>query len=269
MGASALEHDLAAARFGIGAGPGAQGIRILMPAYNEADSIESVLREFHKSVADPLRSPILVCEDGSTDRTKEVLSRLALELPVEVISDKLRLGYAGGVKRGLLLAGGQAVFFSDSDGQYDPEDFWKLVDGFSDVDMVVGRKVKRREPFYRGVLAWGFHTLARVLFGVPFHDMDCGFRIIRRSYVHGVIDATVSLPYSFWAEFTILGFLRGFRIKEVPISHRSRLAGGSTIYEPKRLPRILLVQFLGLLRLRRRLRIEGRLPRPPADGNPA
>lgn len=238
--------------------PGA--ISILLPAYNEAQTIEAVVREFYRSVATPLRSPILVCEDGSTDGTKDVLARLARELPMDVISDSRRMGYAGGVKRGLLLTGGDAIFFSDSDGQYDPQDFWKLLNDLPEADMVIGCKVKREEPFYRTVLARGFHVLARALFGVRLRDMDCGFRIIRRSYVDAVVDSVKSLPYSFWAEFTILGSLRGFRIREVPISHRSRLVGATSIYQLERLPHIVLAQFLGLLRLRRRMLAEGRLP---------
>jgi glycosyltransferase involved in cell wall biosynthesis len=251
---------------GVLSGQTREAISILMPAYNEAETIEAVVRGFYKSVATPLHSPILVCEDGSTDGTKDVLNRLSQELPVEVISDERRMGYAGGVKRGLLLTGGDAVFFSDSDGQYDPEDFWKLVKELPGADMVIGCKVKREEPFHRTVLAWGFHVLARTLFGVRLRDMDCGFRIIRRSYVNAVVDSVMSLPYSFWAEFTILGALRGFRIREVPISHHSRLVGGSSIYQIDRLPRIILSQFRGLLSLRRRLLREGRMPRQPAPG---
>jgi glycosyltransferase involved in cell wall biosynthesis len=240
-----------------------EDISILLPAYNEAQTIESVVRDFHRNVATPLHSPIIVCEDGSTDGTKDVLARLAQELPVEVVSDAQRMGYAGGVKRGLLLTGGNAIFFSDSDGQYDPQDFWKLLNDLPEADMVIGCKVKREEPFHRILLARGFHVLARTLLGVRLRDMDCGFRIIRRSYVNAVVDSVMSLPYSFWAEFTMLGALRGFRIKEVPISHRGRLAGGTSIYQLNRLPRIIWAQFFGLLRLRRRMLAEGVLsPKP-------
>lgn len=244
-------------------GTGPDGISILMPAYNEAQTIETVLREVHQTIATPIRSTILICEDGSTDGTKDVLARLARELPVEVLSDEKRMGYAGGVKRGLLLAPGDAVFFTDSDGQYDPQDFWKLVKDLPDTDMVIGCKVRREEPLHRSVLAWGFHVLAKTIFGIRLHDIDCGFRIIRRSYVDSVTPSVSSLPYSFWAEFTILGNFRGFRIKEVPISHRSRLAGETSIYQLKRLPAIIAAQFFGLLKLRRRLLAEGALPHAP------
>jgi glycosyltransferase involved in cell wall biosynthesis len=237
-----------------------------MPAYNEAETIETVLREVHKTIATPMRSSILICEDGSTDGTRDVLARLARELPVDVVSDERRMGYAGGVKRGLLLAPGDSVFFCDSDGQYDPQDFWKLVADLPDSDMVIGCKVRREEPFHRTVLAWGFHVLVRTLFGIRLRDIDCGFRIIRRSYVNAVTPTVASLPYSFWAEFTILGALRGFRIKEVPISHRNRLVGGTSIYQMDRLPRIIITQFLGLLKLRRRILAERQMWRRARPG---
>lgn len=227
---------------------------IIVPAHNEGQTIEAVLRDYTDQVASKLGSEILVCEDGSTDNTREVLQRLTRELPLRVVTNQARLGYAGGVKRGLLLADGDVLFFSDSDGQYDPRDFWALRQRMDGADMVIGVKVKREEAPHRILLARGFHLLVKILFDVPLRDIDCGFRLIRKDVVDAVVNTVGDLPYSFWAEFTILTYRSGFRIAEVPVSHRSRLAGNTTIYQPRHLPKILVSQIRGLLRLRRRLR---------------
>ena len=122
--------------------------------------------------------------------------------------------------------------------------------------MVIGRKLERRESYYRTFLSGGFHALMKAFCGVPLQDMDCGFRVIRKEVVEAVLPDVQSLPYSFWAEFSILAYRRGFRVREVPVSHRPRLHGSSTIYAWNKLPRILILQFLGLLRLARRLNRE-------------
>jgi dolichol-phosphate mannosyltransferase len=228
-------------------------LTVLLPVYNEANSIEPVLRELRDQVAQPYHARFLVCEDGSTDGTPAVLTRLAPELGFALESHPGRRGYADAVRNGLGLANSPVVFFTDSDGQYDPADFARLWKEIGTQDMVIGRKVERGESFYRIVLSRGFHILIKAFTGVPLEDMDCGFRLIRKDVITAVLPEVRSLHYSFWAEFSILAYRRGFRILEVPVSHRARLQGGSSIYTWNRLPRILILQVLGLLRLARRL----------------
>lgn len=228
-------------------------VSIVMPAHNEAPTIERVLRSYNSEIASKIGTDIFVCEDGSTDGTREILTRLAHELPLSIVTEPTRLGYAGGVRRALALAKGEIIFFSDSDGQYDPTDFWSLARAMSYSDMVIGCKVRREEPWHRIALSKGFHFLARVLFGTQLRDIDCGFRMVRKKVVDDVVDGVQDLPYSFWAEFTVVAVARGFRVVEIPISHRSRLHGSTSIYKPRYLPRIVLKQMKGLLRLRNRL----------------
>lgn len=229
-------------------------LTVLLPVHNEADTIERVIAAFYDQVVSPSSARLLVCEDGSTDETGSVLDRLAAVYPMRLERGGVRKGYAGAVRDGLRSTKTEFVFFADSDGQYYPEDFWKLVSSVGDSDMVIGRKVDRNEPAHRIVLSRGFHVLVRILTGVGLDDIDCGFRILRKSVVDGILDSVADLPYSFWAEFTILASLHGYRIRQVPVSHRERLAGGSTIYQPKALPKIILSQVRGLLRLRKRIR---------------
>jgi glycosyltransferase involved in cell wall biosynthesis len=226
---------------------------IVIPVHNEGSTIEGVLRDYATLVASKLGSSILVCEDGSTDNTRAVLNRLSKEIPLRLVTHEDRLGYAGGVKSGLRRADGDVLFFSDSDGQYDPREFWDLQARLADGDLIIGTKTKREEAFHRILLSQGFHLLVKLLFGVRLHDIDCGFRLIRKHVVNTVLDQTYDLPYSFWAEFTIISSFFGFRIVEVPVSHRSRLQGNTTIYKPLSLPMIIIRQAIGLLRLRRRI----------------
>lgn len=228
-------------------------LTILLPVHNEARSIGEVLQDFHDEVVQPMDAELLVCEDGSADGSKEVLQNLAQTLRMRLVIGDSRKGYADAVRDGLRQVESPLVFFTDSDGQYDPKDFWKLWNQLDGNDMVIGRKVKRSEATYRTVLSRGFHILAKTFTNVPLQDMDCGFRLIRREVIEKVLPDVDSLRYSFWAEFSILAYHRGFRILEVPVSHRPRINGSTSIYSWKKLPRILWVQAIGLLQLARRL----------------
>jgi glycosyltransferase involved in cell wall biosynthesis len=231
-------------------------LTVLLPVHNEANSIEPVLRELNHRVAQPYGARFLVCEDGSTDGTSNLLARLAPEMGFALESHPDRRGYADAVRNGLNLTKSPFVFFTDSDGQYDPADFDVLWKEIASCDMAIGRKLDRRESYYRTLLSGGFHLLIKAFAGVPLQDMDCGFRLIRKEVIEAVLPDVQSLPYSFWAEFSILAYRRGFRVQEVPVSHRPRLHGSSSIYAWNRIPRILIAQFLGLLRLARRLNRE-------------
>ena len=228
-------------------------LTVFLPVYNEAYSIGQVLQEFHDAVLVPYHAGLLVCEDGSTDGSPEVLSKLSKTLPMDLVVGPNRKGYDGGVRDGLRRITTDYVFFSDSDGQYDPSEFGRIWNARGQYDMVIGRKDHRSEKVYRTVLSRGFHVLVKAFTNVPLRDMDCGFRLIRRETVKTVLPEVRSLKYSFWAEFSIVAYRKGLRIREVPVSHRPSVRGGTSIYSWDRIPRIMMLQIIGLLRLARRL----------------
>src|SRR6267378_1122332 len=104
----------------------ASGLTVLMPAHNEANSIEQVIREYRHQIVGPTGADFLVCEDGSTDGTDRILRALAARDEIRLLSDRGRKGYGGAIRDALRTIGSKWTFFADSDGQYDPRDFWKL-----------------------------------------------------------------------------------------------------------------------------------------------
>ena len=224
-------------------------VSVVLPAYNEAETIRGVVIDYFEEIAKKVPSKLIVAEDGSLDQTPEILTSLANEIPLSLLLDRKRKGYAKGVADALKSCKEEWVFFSDSDGQYSPSDFWRLWENRYGHDMIIGRKIRRSEGIHRTILSKGFHGLFNNLFGLDLHDADCGFRLIRRDVVQSVVDATRLLNYSFWAEFTIRACLKGFTVHEVPISHDSRSNGGSRIYASSKIPLIVLKQLIGLANL--------------------
>jgi glycosyltransferase involved in cell wall biosynthesis len=244
----------AAVNFKLEAG---SAVSVLLPVYNEAEIISDVLRSYHNEICRELSAVLIVAEDGSTDGTKQILSSLKTELPIVLLSGPNRKGYARAASDALKRCRSEWVFFSDSDGQYSPTDFWKLWKQKDDFDMVIGRKVRRSESAYRIILTKGFHKIVNRTFGLDLHDADCGFRLIRKEVVSSVIDKVRFLDYSFWAEFTIRACLDGFRIREVPISHGRRTNGNTHIYKPSKIVTIVPNQLKGLAHLYRDVRRTG------------
>jgi glycosyltransferase involved in cell wall biosynthesis len=230
-----------------------EGLTLIMPVYNEATGIEKIISEFYDEIVKKTGAEFTIAEDGSTDGTKEILQKLSTKLPIALHLGSERKGYARAAKDALKRANSPYVFFSDSDGQYIPSDFWSLWGHRFEADLVIGRKIRRAEGIHRIILSKGFHALTRILFGVKLHDIDCGFRLVRRTLLLAILDKVEELEYSFWGEFTIRALASKARIIEVPISQSPRVEGDTRIYLPKKLPKIVVKQLLGLFRLKREL----------------
>jgi dolichol-phosphate mannosyltransferase len=224
-------------------------LSVILPAYNEEETIREVVIEYFQEIVTKLPSEFVVAEDGSIDRTPEILSSLAKEFPISLFSDPKRKGYAKGVADALKNCGQEWIFFSDSDGQYSSSDFWSLWENRKDYDMIIGRKLRRNEGFHRILLSKCFHIIFNKLFGLKLHDADCGFRLIRKEVISSILDETKIMEFSFWAEFTIRACLKGFNVLEIPINHTNRLNGRTRIYSISKLPLIVLKQLRGLASL--------------------
>ena len=230
--------------------PAAGGISIVFPVFNESFIIEQVVRnyyaEFQGRVSD---FELIVAEDGSTDDTKSVLERLREELPIRVYLGEQRKGYQQAVIDAVALATKPWVFIVDSDYQFAVIDFWRLEKYRDSHDVILGKKSPRKDPIYRVLLSKGYNFLLRLFFAVPYHDMDTGFRLIRKS-VADQLAPEVKFMSFFTAEFVVRADYAGHRIVEVPVPHYSRKIGSTTIFFVSKLLLICFKQFLGILKLK-------------------
>jgi len=226
-------------------------ITLLLTAYNEADTIESVIREFHGEITAKIPLKILVVEDGSTDGTKEILENLSRELPIELLMGKERRGYSKAIVEGLKHIDTDYVFFTDGDGQHRAGDFWKLYKLRDKYDIVSGWRVSRADPFHRKLMSSVFQWLARWLFNLPeFRDITAPYKLMKSSAAKLVASKWRYMRESFWTEFTLRAHKMGFSIIEVPVSHRKRLGKEPTkVYKPSKIPRIAFSQLKALLKL--------------------
>lgn len=224
-------------------------ISLLLPVHNEADIIEKIILGFHNEIGTKIPLNICVTEDGSTDGTRDVLLQLREKLPMTLVLGKERKGYLKGVADGLRKTRSDFVFFADSDGQHIPSDFWKLYEKRNQYDLIVGKKIKRDDPPIRILVSTVFHYLVSRMFKLPIRDPDTAFRLINSKVIDEVLDETKYLNYSFWTEFTVRAYKKGFRVTEVPVVHRRRLNGSTRLYSSRKLFGIAVAQLIGLFKL--------------------
>jgi len=231
-------------------------IDVVLPVHNEGASIGATLREFHRVVMTEGGQAIrfVVCEDGSTDNTVEVLRALSRELPLLLISDTERKGYSRAVIDGFRHATSNWVGFIDSDGQCDPADFSRLLALRDQGELVMGWRNPRSDAWIRLAMSGAFRIVYRLLFRVPARDPSCPYLLIRNSELQKILLGHVGiLRQGFWWEFLARAAAHRIRIAEAPVRHRVRASGVTQVYRPSKVPRIAFEHLVGLCHLKREL----------------
>jgi glycosyltransferase involved in cell wall biosynthesis len=230
-------------------------VSILMPVCNEADIIEGVVGEWLSEVLDHLPSGSeLVFDDSSTDGTEQILAQLAERDSRIRYYFSPRDNFFNAAMRLYRQARCPLIFFTDSDGQYVPADFWKVASALGDHHLAHGYKVGRKDPFYRIIASSIFNGTVYFLFGSHGKDVNSAFRLIRSELLDAVLDQIHCLPMMPNAEMYIRAEAQGFRIINVPVRHRARRFGKSRSLLLRRFGYQASIAFRGLLAIRAELR---------------
>jgi glycosyltransferase involved in cell wall biosynthesis len=226
-------------------------LSIIIPVYNEARVIENVVRGFYEKVVKQiLNAKLIIVEDGSTDGTKEILNKLNREIPFVLMSSKQRKGYTKAFKYSVGIAKTELIFFSDSDGQHDPTDIFKLLREIDKSDIVSGYKFPRHDPIHRIIISKAYNFLIHLLFGLKLNDIDSGFKLIKKKVVDNVLNDVMHLKYCVMSEFVLKAYLSGYKIKEIPVNHYPRKSGRTVIFTPTQLPLIIIGLIRDLFKIR-------------------
>ena len=230
---------------------------IVVPAFNEAGAIGSVVREVHEFLPD---IPVLVIDDCSVDDT----AAFARQAGANVLSLPYHLGLGGCVQAGYKLAfelGYDYVIRIDGDGQHDPRDIPKIFEILrnSDVEMVIGSRFVHAEgehtSFIRALGIVFFRMVLRPILGKRVHDPTSGFVGVGRAAL-AVFSRSFPLEYPEIEALVVLQ-RRAFRFQEVPCRMRPRKAGRSSITAFKSIYyifHVLLGVFVNILKFDRRRR---------------
>jgi glycosyltransferase involved in cell wall biosynthesis len=240
------------------------GVSVVLPAYNEEEAIESTIRHVAEVMTALVSDfEIVVTNDGSKDRTGEILGALQLEraLHLRVVTHQRNQGYGAALASGFDAADSSLIFFTDGDRQFDVAELAGFLPAMDpETDMVIGWRRERADPFMRLVNAWGWKQLVNGLFGYTAKDVDCAFKLFRREVWHSLV--VHARGASFSAEFLIKARRLGFHVVELPVSHYPRTVGSATGAKPAVIARAFKELFSLWRSLDRQLAADSR-ERPP------
>jgi glycosyltransferase involved in cell wall biosynthesis len=160
-----------------------------------------------------------------------------------------RRGYAGGMIAALRSTETPYILTSDSDGQADPKDFWKLWELRDSYDIVVGWRVNRADKSLRKIMSGSFRMLHRTLFGTRLNDPSCNVMLFKRAALARLLPKLGTISEGFQWELVARAMKAGLKIAEVPVNHRWRASGSSVVYRPARIPGIAWRNGMGLLKI--------------------
>jgi glycosyltransferase involved in cell wall biosynthesis len=211
-------------------------ISVFFPCYNDAATIgrlvldaEAVLR----TLTDDFE--IVVVNDGSRDASADVLRDLQSRVArLRVVTHEVNRGYGAALRSGFAHTTKDLVFYTDGDGQYDVNELPLLVMLLSDdVDFVNGIKMTRQDPPYR-VFVGNLHKfVTRWMLWLPVIDVDCDYRLIRRSIVERI--HLTSNSGSICAELVKKAERAGAGFREVSVHHYARQSGASQFFTPAKI----------------------------------
>jgi glycosyltransferase involved in cell wall biosynthesis len=241
-------------------------LSIFFPAYNDAGTIASLVLTAHltaRQITDD--HEVIVVNDASPDHTGELLAAMTAHFPwLRVVTHTENRGYGGALRSGFAAATKDLVFYTDGDAQYDPRELLKLYQAFGPgVDFVNGYKIGRSDPLHRIVIGRVYHWFVRAVFRLRLRDVDCDFRLMRRSVFEKV--ALQSTSGVICVELMKKVQDHGFRITQVPVHHYHRAHGKSQFFNVPRVARTLgdLVRLWFALVVRKE-HLQERAVAPPA-----
>lgn len=226
-------------------------LSVVLPAFNEEANIERVVRACVDYLErSGLDYELIVVNDGSRDRTGEILERLQQEIPrLRPQHHPQNRGYGAALRTGFQAARKRFVFYMDGDGQFDIRELDVILPLATDEQHIVtGYRIKRNDPFIRRLNARLFGGwLVRVLLNVRVKDLNCAFKLIPKKVLDAItLESTGALIN---AELYGRAVRKGFGIKEVGVHHYPRVAGTQTGAHPK----VILRAFYDLFRLRQKI----------------
>ena len=207
---------------------------MVIPTYDERENLEWIVGRLRRAVP---AVDVLVVDDGSPDGTGEVADRLAAADPqITVLHRSEKAGLGAAYLHGFRIAlerGYDVIGEMDADGSHQPEQLPDLLAALTDADLVIGSRWVRggtvvNWPLSRRVLSVGGNLYARLLLGIPVHDVTAGYRLFRRTTLECLdLHSVESAGYIFQTDLAYRTLRAGLRVVEVPIEFVERVRGNS------------------------------------------
>lgn len=226
-------------------------LNVILPVYNERQTIRKIIAKWSIVLNKfNLAYQFLICEDGSTDGTNKLLEKLKKNYRISLISHIDRLGYGKAIISGIRSAESKYILCVDSDGQYNPADFAKFWSNRDSADIIFGWTVRRSDPLHRLFFSSLFKFAFSLLFGLPVHDPSNPLTLFKKKTILPHLTYLTYLSEGFWWGFIGMCVKKKLSIIELPIQHRKRQHGTTSIFHLKTILPIGFKNLIGLIKLK-------------------
>jgi glycosyltransferase involved in cell wall biosynthesis len=207
-------------------------LSIIIPAFNEEASIRTTIDALNDLYTNfNLEMECIVIDDGSTDRTAEIVENAITEYPfLRLVQNEKNKGYSDVIKTGFKESVAEFIVWIDADLQNDPSDIPVLLDYLQrdNVGLVIGWRKNRKDSLFRKFVSLVYNRiLMRLFFGLNYNDINGKPKALRREFV-----SQITLSSKGWlidAELVKKAENRGFTIIEIPVRHQLRKLGESKL----------------------------------------
>lgn len=227
-----------------------ENLEILMPAHNEGQSLSKLIPEIHNNIQGKINYSLIICEDGSTDNTLEVINEFKKKYPIKIITSKNKKGYSIAVLDGIKSATADYLLIMDSDGQSNPEEiinFWKYR---KEANLVNGHRANRKDYMYRRLYSKFALLIYKLLFNVPVKDPSYAYIMMDKKVCSILNDFTPEMPDGFFWEFNARAKYKRFTFYNLDIIHNERYFGETRIYHWSKLPKVSYTNLLGMIKIK-------------------
>ncbi len=222
-------------------------LSVFFPTFNEEDNVEVTAQKAIRVLEKlGLQYEMIIINDGSTDKTGFLANNLAKKNPkIRVINHPKNLGYGEALKSGFYNARYDTIVYTDGDGQFDFAEITKLLEKIQNCDLVIGYRIKRQDPFIRKLFGNGWKFSLLTFFGLTLKDVDCGFKMIKKTVLEKIPHLESERGAMINAELVIKAKKYGFKVDQVGVNHYPRLSGKPTGASV----RVIIKSYVDLIRL--------------------
>jgi len=225
-------------------------LEILMPAHNEAKILPKLIASIDKNINNSINYSFIVCEDGSTDNTLEILFELKKNYPIKIISSKNKKGYSIAMLDGIKSATADYLLIMDSDGQSNPDEVTNFWINRKKANLINGNRANRDDYMYRKFYSKIAYLIYQLLFNVPLKDPSYAYVLTEKKVYSNLSTFEPKMPDGFFWEFNARASKEGFTFFNLDVVHKKRIYGETRIYHWKNLPKVSYNNFLGMLKVK-------------------